>query len=387
MLEKVRNIYDEMRVTHLERESEIAGLIIGLLTDSNVALLGEPGTAKSFMVNDLCTRIMGKYFSYLFTKFTTPDEIFGPVSLKGLEEDVYRRVTANKLPEADIVFADEGFKSNSALLNAMLKVANERVYDDGTGEKKLPLKMMVLASNELPIEEEGLQAFWDRFLLRYEVKYIREEGNFISMLKAEGSGSRTTLTMEELSELRNLVCQVTVPDTILKKLAKLRQALDSQNIKISDRRYKESLKLLKGLAFLNGRNTVAEDDLEILAHCYWNTPEEIKSVRKVLLSTVNPFGIKAAEEYDKAVEIYNNTIKQVEEKSAHKNVTEDEVFSLASKLGIESNVKFKKIINRLDELKNSAKQSGRDTSKVDEYIADVGRMNKFILDKYCYGRA
>ncbi|WP_051080832.1 AAA family ATPase [Bacillus sp. 37MA] len=125
------------------------------------------------------------YFQWLLTRFSTPEELFGPLSLRALEEDVYRRNTKGKLPEAHMAFLDEIFKAGSAILNTFLTLVNERIfYNDGTPIKS-PLQTVIGASNEYPEEDEGLEALYDRFLLRFDLKYIGEEGNFIKILQSE----------------------------------------------------------------------------------------------------------------------------------------------------------------------------------------------------------
>ena len=126
-----------------------------------------------------------RYFQWLLTKFTTPEELFGAVSLRGLENDEYRRVTSGKLPEAHIAFLDEVFKASSSILNTLLTIMNERIFYNGTEKVRIPLISLFGASNELPSEEDELEALYDRFLLRYVVDYIKEDFRFLKMLNTE----------------------------------------------------------------------------------------------------------------------------------------------------------------------------------------------------------
>lgn len=385
-IKKIRSIYDEMCQANIERDEPIKGILLGLICGVNVAFLGPPGTAKSYMVNDLCNRIGGKYFSYLFTKFTTPEEIFGTISLKELENDRHIRVTTGKLPEADIGFADEGFKASSAIINAMLKIINpgERVYDRGDGERKVPLRMMVLASNELPVKEEHLEAFWDRFLLRYEVGYIKSRQNFIRMLEGQESTDRTTITIDELDRVVGLVNAVDIPANVREGLSDLWNELARNNIIVSDRRYKESLKLLKGVAAFDGRDQAVKDDLEIMLHCFWEEPEQIPMVRKILLDVVNPLGTAALDEYDMAVEVYNNVLKVMADNPIDINAGEQEMqakMTIVSKEGLGANVKLKTILYNLEKIRTTAKSNGKSTTQIDGYIKDVERMNKEVTSK------
>src|SRR5713226_2477194 len=183
--EKLKKIREELKQTFLERGDLIDGALCALLASQHLLIIGPPGTAKSMLADEICRRIEGaNYFQWLLTRFSTPEEIFGAVSLKALEQDDYRRVTSHKLPEAHIAFLDEIFKANSSILNAILTLINERIFHNGRERITVPLITMFGASNELPDEEE-LTALFDRFMLRFMVDYIGEEFRFLKML--EGS--------------------------------------------------------------------------------------------------------------------------------------------------------------------------------------------------------
>jgi MoxR-like ATPase len=382
LLNKLREMYSEMVLSNIEREEEVRGLIIGLICEVNVAFIGPPGTAKSSMVDGLCSRIGGKYFSYLFTKFTTPDEFLGHVSLKGYENDKRYLVTDGKLPQADIFFGDEVFKSNSAALNSLLKIAQERVFDDGNGLQRIPLKMMVIASNELPVQEERLEAFWDRFLLRYQVRYIQEDGNFLRMLKGNVEPTHTTITPEELQEIREKVKSVEVPDSIYYLALKIHKELTKQNLVVSDRRYKESIVLLKGSAYLAGRSVVTDEDLDILVNCYWSELDDYSTVRKIITyATANMFAMKAADDYARAVQEYNEALHK-----APQVISSDEDLISRTKVAQTTNIKLREILNLLETYRNDAADQGHDITIIEGYIFNLNKMIKSLVDNYLLGR-
>lgn len=337
--QKLLQIEHELKKTYFERGEEIRGSVLALLARQHVLLLGPPGSAKSLMVEDLCGRIGGNYFDWLFTKFTTPEEIFGPISLKALEQDKYTRITTGKLPEAHIAFLDEVWKASSSILNTLLRIVNERKFDNNGAPQKVPLLTLFGASNELP-ESGELSALYDRFLLRYITQYIADPQNFVNMLALPQAPPDARITLDELFQMQAEADKVAIPDEVYVAIVNLKEVLKKENIISSDRRYKQALSLIKANAYLNGRTQAAIEDMTILQHVLWSQPSEHKAVQKIVLSTINPILSKVQELMDIAMEIHHQALDPNVLKDAEK----------ASKVGIEANVKLKKVQKDLSEL-------------------------------------
>src|SRR5579864_4481613 len=147
-------------------KDEIVDLMgVCLIGGENLFLLGPPGTAKSALVHELARRLDGNVFDYLLTRFTEPNEIFGPFDIRRLREGELITNTEGMLPEASLVFLDELLNANSAILNSLLTALNERVFRRGRETRAVPMLMAVGASNHLP-DDEALGALFDRFLVR-----------------------------------------------------------------------------------------------------------------------------------------------------------------------------------------------------------------------------
>ncbi|MCA9538450.1 MAG: AAA family ATPase, partial [Myxococcales bacterium] len=191
---------DALRARFVERDALIDAALCALVCGQHLLIIGPPGTAKSQLATALCEALEGATgFQWLLTRFTTPEELFGPISLKGLEEDRYVRLTAGKLPTAQIVFLDEVFKASSAILNALLTVLNERRFHNDARAEPVPLITLIGASNELPDEDDELQALYDRFLVRVMVDYVEADYRFVKLLTLGEPGPLPMVTLADLA--------------------------------------------------------------------------------------------------------------------------------------------------------------------------------------------
>ena len=272
--------------------------LLSILSGENMILVGPPGTAKSEISRRLREILADSgsetYFEYLFTKFTTPEEIFGPLSIKQLQNDKFERNTEGYMPSSRIVFLDEIFKANSSILNTLLTILNERVFHNGLKREKTPLISLIGASNELPFENDELTALYDRFLMRAVVGYVSDdEIEMLLDIKETDMEipAEIKFTESDLNEIRNESEKVRVTSGIKRTIMQIRQdynkifAEDNHEI-ISDRKLVKMVKLLKISAYLNGRNKVDFSDLMLLTNCLWNNPENIEKVTKLVLEAV-----------------------------------------------------------------------------------------------------
>lgn len=338
MLERFKQLLGEMNRGIYEKETEISLSLLAALAGESIILLGPPGVAKSMVARQLKTAFRDtQSFEYLMSRFSTPDEIFGPVSIQKLKtSDTYERAMEGYLPTADVVFLDEIWKAGPAIQNTLLTVINEKIFRNGNREMHLPLKLLVAASNELPAKGEGLEALWDRFVIRIESRPIKLEKNFRAMLldshadflgptdftdSTDFSGftgglghadfadnadfSDLKITSEEYAEWAEKICKIGVKEEVLDAISTIRKSLravnvdeaaERRNIYVSDRRWKNIVRLLRTSAFMQDREEVDICDLLPIYHCLWQEPEERDAIRNIVIRALfSPFADKLVE--------------------------------------------------------------------------------------------
>lgn len=314
MLERFKQLLGEMNRGIYEKETEISLSLLAALAGESIILLGPPGVAKSMVARQLKTAFRdAQSFEYLMSRFSTPDEIFGPVSIQKLKtSDTYERAVEGYLPTADVVFLDEIWKAGPAIQNTLLTVINEKIFRNGNREMHLPLKLLVAASNELPAKGEGLEALWDRFVIRIESRPIKLEKNFRAMLLESHADfadnadfSDLKITAEEYAEWAKKICKIGVKGEVLDAISAIRKSLravnvdeaaERRNIYVSDRRWKNTIRLLRTSAFMQDREEVDICDLLPIYHCLWQEPEERDAIRNIVIRALfSPFADKLVE--------------------------------------------------------------------------------------------
>lgn len=275
----------------LERENVIRGFQLAVLTQENILMVGKPGLAKSMVAREFCSAFQGNYYEILLDKQTTKDEVIGGIAPEKLMQGKFEREIEGTIRKADIAFLDEVFKCNSSTLNALLGIMNERVFTERGVKNPVPLQTAVAASNELPDQKE-LGAFDDRMAIRFEVQPIENEDNFLRMMKGSGRVVVPTMTFSELAELQAKVDLVAETADFDDAILRLSRALRNEGIYVSDRKWRKSYRIAKANAVLNDRDTLDVTDLEALEDVLWTSPEQQKTIKRLIASVTNPLGEK-----------------------------------------------------------------------------------------------
>lgn len=354
-----------------EKEEAVRLGLLAAVSGESIFFLGAPGSAKSMIARRIVQAFQAdgnkglKYFEYLMNQFSTPEDIFGNISLRALNgegesgKEEYKRITDGMLPQADIAFLDEIWKASPAIQNTLLTIINERKFHNGNTVENVPLKALFTASNELPTENAGLEALYDRLILRLCVNYIENEESFLDMIgaphineiKLEETDKNLLITDEEMKNWKQQIDKVTLSEAVKSVITAIRKELTVQNeqfksegkatkewFTVSDRRWKKIARILKTSAFLNDRTEVDLMDCQLIEYCIWNTEEQQQKVGEIVAKCIKENGLEyntsvddIREQIDKFNEdvtknFYN--VKTIEKPVTHK-MTDD---SLAYKI-------------------------------------------------------
>lgn len=300
----------------LQRDAAVRVLLLGALAGEHVLLIGPPGTAKSELARRLHRVFAGaRYFERLLTRFSVPEELFGPLSLRALEEDRYERLTDGFLPTAQVAFLDEVFKANSAILNALLTLLNEREFDNGSGRVTVPLISVVGATNEVP-DDEALQAFYDRFALRVPVEPVADE-QFVALLNLPVQLPQPVARLDPaaLASLREQAMSAPLGSAVVRRLVQARALCVAQGITVTDRRWRKLAALLQVQAASRSPADAAPApvdpwDLWLMPFVLAARPEQVPVLRDWFMAEIGQavpvdvqWLIRATEAFEKQLEI------------------------------------------------------------------------------------
>ncbi len=310
--QKFAKFREESGEALVERGLEIELTQIALLAGETVLLVGPPGVGKSLLLDTFMRWMSGTGFTILLTKFSSMEECYGAISVQGLKEDKYRRITTGKIPDVEFLYLDEVFKGSSAILNTLLRILNEGVFDNGDGIlRKVPLKLCVAASNEYPHAQEGgreLAALFDRFLIRKDVKPIAtQEGEDKLLWGGDHTPMLSTrLSTAELEQAREEVKTVGWKQEAVGQLKEILRELKKEGIIPGDRRKYKAVGVARAAAWLDGAPEVESNHLEVLSHVLWDDPgEQPKKCAQIVARIANPVGLQINSLLLEAEEIIN----------------------------------------------------------------------------------
>ncbi len=347
---KINNLLEALNEGVFEKEEAIRLSLLTSIAGESIFFLGLPGVAKSLIARRLKFAFKdAKSFEYLMNRFSTPDEVFGPISVTELQNDNYKRITENYLPDAEIVFLDEIWKAGAAIQNTLLTVLNEKIFRNGKEEVKVKLKGLIAASNELPPESDGhgdsVEALWDRFLLRLIITSVEDEDNFNRMISddlkptVDNVKSELKITDNEYQTWGKEIDKIKVPDEVYKVIDVIRKKIQEHNdglkkkekeLYISDRRWRKIIRILRSSAFLNDRKEVDLMDCFLIKDCVWNDETEIETVKEIVSESIREKGynltidISSVEKQIK--ELYKDVKKEAEYERPYE-VTQNKIYN------------------------------------------------------------
>lgn len=327
--ERIQKLLEILNKDIVEKEDFIRISFLATLAGQNIFLYGPPGTAKSLIARRLSMAFeTNNYFELLMNRFSTPEELFGPVSVKELKNDNYVRKTEGYLPKADFAFIDEIWKSSPAILNTLLTIINEKVFKNGNNVEKVPLKILVSASNEIPAEGQGLDALYDRFLLRLFVPPIKDADNFAKLLQSRSTNAQNTgniddlrIKNDELQDWIESINDISLSTDTLDVIHNIRIDVENFNEKnpkdsiyISDRRWQRAAFLIKASAFYNDREETALIDCFVLENCLWTSDDNRDKIKEIIREAIIDYIEVEVDEFDDIDKKLSSIEQQINDK-------------------------------------------------------------------------
>lgn len=319
MSEVIRKKFQECRKALsealIERDTEIDLALTALASHESYLTVGAPGCAKSHLFINLFKWVDAPAFSTILSKFTLPEEIFGTLDLTKLRDSRYARNTDRRLPQAELFFGDEIWKSSAAIRGTLLRILNEKIFENDGIEIKVPLKSFFAASNEWPNANPGAgegqedAALFDRFLIRSTTRAVRSKAG-LRRLRWEGDHTpvfKEKLTQAELASVKGIATNLPWSESAKEALETIDSALSKEGIFPSNRRQFKSRFIVSAYAWINGANTVEAEHLEVLSHILWDDPAQAVKVAEVVCKVANPIGPQIKQFLKEVEEIVNET--------------------------------------------------------------------------------
>lgn len=312
--ERIVDLHNRLSGFFINRDEILRLMVTAVAAQEPMLFIGRPGTAKSLLISVFCQALglpQQDYFEYMLTKFTEPSEIMGPVDIQKLKNGQYIRKVKGHLPEARIGFLDEIFKANSAILNMLLTIINERKYYQEGVPIPVPLICLFAASNEIPDFGE-FDALKDRFILKVETLPVRADYfhdlirfgiNFETRAFNREKPWQSDCSLEDFILIHGYMLSSVLPgaieatddcllgDELMTKAFKtlISVLVNELNVEITDRKVIKLFKLVMTQAFIFNGGKVTKKELGILKYCgnSFSDVQKIKSYIEERLHTID----------------------------------------------------------------------------------------------------